>query len=701
MNLDSLTRLIQAADFLTFRELAVVCLTIKGYREVTLTDGWSDGGTDLRIFQMPPTPTSLAFQITVEWNWKGKLRADARKVKNLLELNHLILISSRRIAEAEFQEISDEILREYGVHTTRIDSQGIASTFFRASKTLQALKILGIDLSINNQISENFSTRDSAAWSFVFFGVDSHNFREAIIESAIIERLSQLKTENRNTLQKQTAIILRLKTNQETLVASTIDRMLQRGDLQAINGNLSLKPEIADTAAGMKLLHKADWQQLTEQIETFINAQSRRKISPADLDALCNDIGSLLIEAADATSSSFGPGIQTIAKNEAIRNRVRGLHSTLDTLGFPEGKTRDTALEELTELVSNHPFGKRLLMGELYLAISSVETPQLIRAFGARIAVHVLLDSSVAIPVLCSLLFRPLRKHSSVSGHQAYNQIIEHGFDCILPRDYLEEIAGHLIEAYRSYHSIIDIDPDLRLSENAFVAHYAGLKYEGSYQSSFEDYLNTFGLDENLRRSDFYHSIDLLKPRIERLFGRYRVKPAPLGDPSQSSFKKAEEDISHAIQRNNIRRAPILIKHDVRTLAFLYEQDRYPDRAWVLCTWDRLHVLARDAGAAQWIAANPAALADLLSLAGPADAETAPLVSTQVFALMLTEEATELGAAVWDTLAKIDNNILHDAQLISLAQDFKRDYLRRVREGQQAQNIEKEWERWKSRHSLT
>jgi hypothetical protein len=73
MRLDSLIRLIEASDFLAFRELALECLAMKGYQEVTLTNGWKDGGTDLRVFQLPPNPTPMAFQITVERDWKTKL----------------------------------------------------------------------------------------------------------------------------------------------------------------------------------------------------------------------------------------------------------------------------------------------------------------------------------------------------------------------------------------------------------------------------------------------------------------------------------------------------------------------------------------------------------------------------------------------------------------------------------------------------
>jgi hypothetical protein len=164
-----LARLIESSDFMSFRELALKCLEIKGYRGIAVTDGWRDGGTDVRVFHMPPNPTPLAFQISVEKDWRSKAKADAVKVKDNLKLEHMILVSSRRIAEAEFQIIADEIWREQAVRVTRIDNQSIASTFFAEGRSGEVLSILGIN--ITGQTSGRDQTaRSDAAMAFVFFG---------------------------------------------------------------------------------------------------------------------------------------------------------------------------------------------------------------------------------------------------------------------------------------------------------------------------------------------------------------------------------------------------------------------------------------------------------------------------------------------------------------------------------------------------
>jgi hypothetical protein len=56
---------------------------------------------------MPPNPTPIAFQITVQRDWRAKLRDDARKIRNDLHLDRLMFISSRRIPPRSTEEAED------------------------------------------------------------------------------------------------------------------------------------------------------------------------------------------------------------------------------------------------------------------------------------------------------------------------------------------------------------------------------------------------------------------------------------------------------------------------------------------------------------------------------------------------------------------------------------------------------------------
>src|SRR5687768_8407130 len=127
MRLDSLIRLIESADWMAFREIAMRAIIARGYRHVELSDGWRDGGRDLRVFQLGQRPLPIAIQVSVEKDWKAKIAEDARKVVADLNLTDMMFVSSRRIADAEFQSTADDVLVNSGVRLSKMDSQAIAS----------------------------------------------------------------------------------------------------------------------------------------------------------------------------------------------------------------------------------------------------------------------------------------------------------------------------------------------------------------------------------------------------------------------------------------------------------------------------------------------------------------------------------------------------------------------------------------------
>lgn len=698
MKLDSLTRLIEAADFMSFRELALECLKLKGYREIALTDGWRDGGTDVRVFQLPPNPTPLAFQITVEKNWRAKLHHDSTKVRDVLKLLNLVLVTSRRVAESEFQREAERVWQTLGVQATKLDGPAIAGAFYLECRTTRVLEILGIDVAQVGPVALRHGAREEAAYSFVFFGRDTDRFREATIESAAVALGARLEDGcDRFEFESELRDVLQIPAAQEARITSAIDRMLQRGDLLLRDNRLVLNAQLQEAARAMQLLRDKDWDNLRQRISSFIAEHSGSGRTPPEssLDAVLEALGAVLLKAAQETSASLGQSDQRSVLDEQMRVRLRRLHATLDSLGFAEGRARDVALESLAEMASNSPIGKCMLAGELFISLSTSKTPQLIRALGARSAVKVLLDSSVAIPMLCGLLYATTSNRFSVAAHHAYSQLLAHDLSIVLPLDYLEECAAHLLRAYSDYREVIEIDPDLVASENAFVAHYAGLRVGGS-GITFSEYVRGFGLDDALHKADFYVARDNLQQRLERLFDRYSIEVRNLGRPSLTSQRRAEESIAYATRELKVERPDVLITHDIRTVGYLHDSDRKGDVAHVLCTWDGVQFYIREHEEAVWQVLNPAVLGDVLALASPNGLDE-HIANPTVVAKALSEGAAERGAAVWDQLVRIESGAFFDAELLSQARAFKEDYIKRALPGS-SQSINRAWAEWKVKY---
>ena len=698
MRLDSLVRLIDAADFMAFRELALECLEMKGYEQVVLTDGWSDGGTDVRAFQLPPNPTAMAFQITVDRDWKGKLREDSTKVHEKLKLDHMTLVASRRIPEAEFQSESERIWQRLGVRVTKIDGPAIASAFFLEGSTTRVLQILGIDIGGGEQKPESDKARADAAYSFVFFGNETHRFREATIESAIVT-VGARRPEplTRDDFEREVQQLLQLPDSQAVRVTAVVDRMIQAGDLTGPDASIELSPKLRDAGRAIQLLRESEWNDLRGEVEALLlKRTSRSKIPDEAVEAVLGDLGAVLLDSAHTASAALESQDTQTVLSERIRTRLRHLNATLDTFGSGEGANREALIEDLAELAGNSPIGRCVMSGELFFSLSAGRMPQLIRALGARSGVTVLLDSSVAIPMLCALLYHPVRSHFSMAAHHAYRQLQTQGVELVLPVDYLEEASTHLIRAFSDYEQIVDLDPDLVGSENAYVSHYASLGIEGK-SPGFSDYLRSFGLDDAVRQAEFYAARDALKPRLERLFDRYSITARAMGRPSSESRRRAEECIAYAIHDLGLNRPDVLVRHDVRTLAYLNDTDRSGDSAYVLCTWDSLHFRVRERESADWQVLNPPVLGDILSLAAGSELG-GHIAAPTVLARSLSDEAAQHGAEVWDTLVRLERGSMHDAELLAQARAFKEEYIGRLQSGQATQKVSVAWAAWKDKH---
>mgnify|MGYP000651326613 CR=1 FL=1 len=697
MRLDSLVRLIGSSDFMSFRQIAIEYLQLRGFVQAELRDGWNDGGTDFSVHQLPPNPTPIAIQVSVEKRWKSKLKEDALKAKNKLGLENLMLISSRRISETDFHIISDEIWRSYSVRVSRADNQSIASIFYSNEKTGQILEILGIRPQVPKNLASqiSFSKRAEAIYSCLFFGLDSRDFRNEIFESTIISVCSRAGALiSRESLLKEVSEILALAEQQEAYIISTVDRMMQRGELITSNKLLGLNVQLTEATTSMNILRDEQWNRLYTKVSEFLTEKNGSALSGEQVGSIMDRLGALIMDAGDTTeANAFRSNAKTFVHSQ-LRKRLRELHSTLDAIGFPEGSIRDNALEELVSLVSRSPLGEHIVAGELFMSMRHAKLPELIQALGAKREVEVLLDASVAIPILSGCLYEPSQNRYFLGAEHGYNQLVNLNIHPYLPIDYLEEVTAHLIDAYRYYRSVVDTEPDLTASTNAFVAHYVSLQNEGN-SISFEDYLAGFEFTPKIGSMQFFSARDILIPRLQRLFGRYGIESKPLSNISQRARKSAQIAITYALEEREETRPSVLLKHDARTIAYLNENSKTNETARIFCTWDNLHFAVTRREDSLWDVFDPSVLGDILSLVSEEDS-THRMLSPVILAKSITNRTAQRGARVWDVLVGIEKDNMHDAKILSMAREFKEHFLSNTNQGLGKKDIQERWLRWKT-----
>jgi hypothetical protein len=297
--------------------------------------------------------------------------------------------------------------------------------------------------------------------------------------------------------------------------------------------------------------------------------------------------------------------------------------------------------------------------------------------------------------MLASRLYEPTGNRFFQSSNLLFEQLAEHGISMKLPSDYSEEVATHMIDAYKNYAEIVDLDEDLRFSQNAFVAHYAGLRFEGKIRQGFGHYLEGLGVRLADLTADFGHARDVTGARLERRFRELGIDVGPLGDPGGSSWRRAEETVAFAARELHLERAKPTLIHDTRTIAALFELETAVRATHILATWDSLHLYAyRQEASIDWHVLQPPVLADLLALVRRSGDANCNLNPSYVAAALLDEDA-ERGAELWDQLVRIDRDLVHNADLIRLATEFKREYLVKHAGKLRRDVVADAWQEWR------
>ena len=144
MQFELIANLIEAMDFSEFREFVRQCILQRGYKAVT-SDGWSDGGRDIRVYTAEGRVSrSIAFQCSVEREWKAKLWDDLTKAKSKLGCDDFIYVTNRRIGDAVFDPLVQRALTDEEVHLSKIDKQDLAAQILDTDKLGWFTRFIGL-----------------------------------------------------------------------------------------------------------------------------------------------------------------------------------------------------------------------------------------------------------------------------------------------------------------------------------------------------------------------------------------------------------------------------------------------------------------------------------------------------------------------------------------------------------------------------
>lgn len=675
MQFEALCNLIELASPQQLRALARLVLKLQGYDESRITDGPHDGGSDLRLLSSVGKELPLAIQTSVEKDWRKKLKADAATIKAKLKLDRVQFISSRRIPQATFLKVQAELAASPGVTVTPVDQQAIAGLVEDHHALPEVLRIFGLETthSLPNQPADR---RKDAAFAYAFFAPEPRSFREAIREQAMIQALSHAGGEAPvEEVCSHTAQLLGAPQEAQRL-RSVFDRLRQSGRIQGRNGTAVLPNEERERLAALRVLRENEESELRRQVSRLL--MDARLTPHADaVEAVMTSLGALVLRDTGELHAL-----------DLLQNKVRRLRGELRAYGLAQGNKTEALMQALVECARTSPLGRHLATGTLYQALISLDRDGLLRALDAR-AVSLILDASVAIPMLCAHFHGSVKQRFFLVAEEMYRRATELGFSLVLPEAWLEEMAAHLLMAL-DYRDLAGADlQSLRMSKNAYVAYYANALSAPS-SGDLMAFLATFGLTPRIANQatvDFHGARAQLESSLRRQISHYQIEITPIRySPRRlQDIQRQWEWTKHDLGEHG--RAKILQQHDTQVLAWLAEKD--PRDAPLVVTWDRLLKAMRPEATL-----DPLAVCDLLSFVR---GQSMPAEALRYASLLVTETDAERSANILDTLVRLEKDNLSDARLVQKMIEFKEGYLHTRLDASTVGEIQNEWQAFRRR----
>lgn len=687
MNIDSVARLIEASSFTEFRTIAYRFLQMIGLVSAQYCDGPYDGGMD---FSLPEREGGLrpGVQISVEDNWQSKLWKDVRKQKKNFKANLVYFVSSRRIPEHSFEDVKSEIFASEGVSVIRYDNQSIATKFLKENSLDQLFNILGISVAtdITSSLKKYRGAASEAVAAMMVFGEQARDLRKSMFGELIKAVLHRSETQlSREALADDVIQNNGLSSSQKQLIQGHVDRLLQTRELVLQGGIVTLPASELERFDSLERLSDYQIGKLYESVHAYLMSEHVDvKKGPQELL-----IGNLLELATCLVTHQF-------SQDDKGGEEYEIYSQVLERVTSHVGKEKARAIfTGLAEVVAKSDFAKDIVAAKLYAMMLNSNSDQIAMALGGT-GISVLIDASVAIPMLCGLVYESTLDRPGHSARLLYELIREHEFTAIVPRVYVEEFAAHLIEACRQYGAVLDAGISIPSSNNAFVSHFSS--YADDNGLTFDEYAAVFGVRAKLLRGEvsdaqFYHARDRAVVEITALLARYGI-----GVVETKGWTKVVFDgISSAVEKVGYQRPEVLIKHDASVVTYLSGNEIPSDQAKILCTWDRILYDQNPDGGFGYVVMNPVATIDLFAIAKGRRTDY-PLSTLMDFARLQTEESRALADAIWDQIASVEAEALSDAKLFSIARQFKEKY---VTNGAMVapldeKNIAQAWLAWKN-----
>lgn len=590
MYFSGLKKIIQNLEEKKFYDIAIMFLDAKGYKDISIIDGTGDGGRDVSCSRK-----DLRIQLSVRKDWTKKINEEAKKTFDAGK-SHFMYVTNRLIKETEIASfIASDYKFKGDVDISVYDLNCIVTMLSLPGTIHKAYERLG--MLINSKITA--TPKEVALSNILLFSNEAKDLRSNVIESNIKAHIFKSDISTVDQVVNDVAKSLP-GADIEHNVRSLLHRLCSKGEILNADNKLRLSNE-QNTV--MQAAEEEYIRSIKNDVDILV---SKYKLQEDDAQKLIE----LSLEIIAREGAIDGNGVKEIELLEFISNhklnqKKQSLYEDLSKLSIPRvqqyGKTLD------------HIF--------------STDTFDIFRALGLNSNVVMLLDSSVAIPLICGLAFGSTQTRYGIAAAVLNDLCKKHNIKVKVPKCYLNEMATHGIKAMEFsaiYGALGDIEKNvLKSSGNAYISHFSNIR-DNNPDLTLHTFLNYFGLSSS-------STIPRIENNIESILNTFGIDilPVPRWEPPIREYVLEKKQNDPAV----------IIDHDAAVCTLLKNSD---DVGYIFATWDRV-IIGVVEGLTRVFADIPSRVTDFLSMAGGSQYENEQSYSLLTSLIYLDEsKATKL-----------------------------------------------------------
>lgn len=606
MYLPAIKTAIQNLEEKKFYGVALMYLERLGYKELSVVDGAGDGGRDVTCSR-----DDLRIQLSVRKDWEKKINEEAANTKNAGR-RHLIYVTNRIINPTAEQDFFERTYAYKGeVEVSIADLRRIATVLTRPGVISRSYELLG--MAVPDEVHAD--PKEIAVSSVLLFSAEARELREEIIEANVRAQLLRQPGMSEKAV-KDALIDILPGPNIERDASAALSRLRTAKRISGPASAVDLAPEVRE------MMEAAETELLAARMADIATLVEVTGLNADDAGELLDIALELLIRSRDLNGA--GPA------EEQLRNFLAS-----HQLSRRRAKIYDALAATSSARIRQH--------GQTLDRIFSTNSFDIYRALGRRTTVQLVLDASVAMPVLFGLSFGSSRSRYGVSALALRDACIAHGISMVVPNAYLNEMAYHGLVGALDFLEIYDALPkeaqtSLKASGNAYLSHFAHisetLKAQGE-DLTLKEFLEHFGIVGG-------RPLYKVENRIRTILDGFGIKVI--------EDKRYDQQIRNRIVEEKPLEYKKVVDHDAIVVTMLKNDNT---KGFVFATWDKILIdLVQDL--TRVYADTPARVVDFLSMAGGQEFEREESFELLSTLLHIDEKPAAKLATLIDKIASVD-----------------------------------------------